>query len=344
MSETILGSNDTLNIKGDGADKLEAVYNHLFTRIDDNKFKIKKGVKIIFHNDGKCSYEKDGQSGIIDLLESAAGKGKENIIDRPKFSEKRNYNNNDYKKNTTNEDDIDDDDDEIDKIDTPINEQKHRYIRRNDPLNRRILESDELNNFLDSLKKVSGIKVNKRGNINVSEFKTKKKKEIEGRYLVDSDGNKFFLSNSVTRAAILNDAENIVNNITEIESKKSGLRFSISVEKCLRYVGYLGLAQILEKCKNCTYNDVASGKLDKLRDQVDDCLKFLNLEDSNELNTKHNLSEAMNIWTGKFDALKRDIEDHGLEAFQNKYRNVSNDSPTFNLNNRGRKAKRWIAV
>ena len=341
MSETILGSNDTLNIEGGGADELAAVYGNLFTRTSDNQFKINKGVKIIFHNDGKCSYEKDGQRGIIDLLESAVERKKGNIIDRPKFSEKSNYHNNEHKKNTTDEDDIDDED-EIEPNTTykPTN----KYSRRNDPLNRRILENDELNNFLDSLKKVSGIKVNKRGNINVSEFKTKKKKEIEGRYLVDSDGNKFFLSNSVTRAAILNDAENIVNNITEIESKKSGLRFSISVEKCLRYVGYLGLAQILEKCKNCTYNDVASGKLDKLRDQVDDCLKFLNLEDNNNLNTKHNLSEAINIWTGKFDALKRDIENHGLEAFQNKYRNVSNDSPTFNLNNRGRKAKRWTAV
>jgi len=337
MSETILGSNDTLNIEGGGADKLQTEYGGLFNRIDDNKFAIKKGVKIIFHNNGKCTYEYGGQTGEIDILKSAVGKEKENIIDKQKFSEKSNNNNNDYKKNTTNEDDIDDDD-EID--DKPTN----KYRKRNDPLNRRILENDELNSFLDSLKKVSGIKVNKRGNINVRDFKKKKNKEIAGRYLVDSDGNKFFLSNSITRAAILNDAESIVNNLTGMESKKSGLRFKISVEKCLRYVGYLGLAQILEKCKNCTYNDVASGKLDKLRDQVDDCLKFLNLEDSNELNTKHNLSEAMNIWTEKFDALKRDIEKHGLEAFQNKYRNVSNDSPTFNLNNRGRKAKRWIAV
>ena len=344
MSETILGSNDTLNIKGDGADRLIKNYGDLFFEKRNNKVGIKKGVKIIFHNNGKCTYEYDGQTGEIDLLESAVGREKDDIIDRPKFSDKSNSNKNDYKKNTTDEDDIDDDD-EIDKIDTPINTPKHRYRRRDDPLNRRILENDELNNFLDSLKKVSGIKVNKRGNINVSDFKEKKKKEIKKRYLVDGDGNKFFLSSSITRAAILNDAENIVNNLTGMESKKSGLfRLNISVEKCLRYVGYLGLAQILEKCKNCTYNDVASGKLDKLRDQVDDCLKFLNLEDSNELNTKHNLSEAITIWTDKFDALKRDIENHGLEAFQNKYRNVSNDSPTFNLNNRGRKAKRWIAV
>lgn len=228
------------------------------------------------------------------------------------------------------------------KIERKTNVDKGNKVTSRNTLDNRILSDEELKSFSACLNKIDGIKVKDGGKIDVSNFKRDKEKVIRGTYLTNSAGEKLYLSNSNTRAKILNNADDIVNNqITEMKSTTSGLHRNIPVNRCLRYVGDLGLAQILEKCRNCSYKDVVSGKGDELRQKIDDCLQFLNLEDDNNLHTKHNLVEAVSIWADKFDKLKQDLRELGEGGFEAKYKEMSNNT---SINNLSSGTKRWVAV
>lgn len=222
-------------------------------------------------------------------------------------------------------------------------------VKSKDPLDNRILAGEDLKNFYNYLSKIDGIKIRENGKIDARNFQRDKEKVISGTYLTNSNGEKLYLSNSNTRAKILNNADDIVNQVTKMKSKTSGLHSNIPTKRCLRYIGNLGLAQILEKCRNFSYNDISSEEGGKLYKQVKDCLKFLNLEDNNDLHTKHNLVAAMEIWIDKVDSLKDELEKSGTDAFEAKYKEIfeakykemSNSTSTNNLSSG---TKRWIAV
>ena len=232
-----------------------------------------------------------------------------------------------------------------------------------EPMNRRML-GNQLDDFLKKINATDGVKM-EHDSFDCYEFKKKIEDRIKDcdlliyKNLDDKKKESLFAGTSIgkykyykkryhlwkkdDRMALMTVAKTVRQKRDDallISNEFSSLK-SLSVDKCLRYVGYLAVLDRLEELRDFEYKDVGTKKGENLLGAVNDCLEFLDASEDKSLKKRKNFVSALNIWKSEYQKLAKALKDSGEAEFERIVNNNGVVHHNLNEQNKARANGHW---